>query len=124
MRDALLALVLLTTSCSTWGQDDPSPAAHRLTGGSAERGRRAVLHYGCHACHEIPGVPGARATIGPSLKGIASRSTLAGHYATSTSAMLTWIQHPQEMLPGNVMPDMGVSEADARDLTAYLFTLR
>ena len=31
---------------------------------------------------------------------------------------------PQSVSPGSVMPDMGVTEADARDIAAYLYTLK
>jgi cytochrome c1 len=35
-----------------------------------------------------------------------------------------WVRNPQQIVPGNAMPDMGLSEAEARDVTAYLYTLR
>jgi cytochrome c1 len=38
--------------------------------------------------------------------------------------MIRWIQSPQEIAPGNAMPDMGLSDRDARDITAFLETLR
>jgi cytochrome c1 len=38
--------------------------------------------------------------------------------------MMRWIQHPQHVEKGNVMPEMGVTETDARDITAFLYTLR
>jgi cytochrome c1 len=37
--------------------------------------------------------------------------------------MVTWLRDPQEIVPGNAMPDMGLSEEQARDITAYLYTL-
>ena len=124
MRERLILVALLAAGCTTWGHEDPSASARRLTGGDPERGRHAALHHGCASCHEIPGVPGARATIGPSLRGLAGRATLAGRYSNSPAALEAWIQHPQALQPGNIMPDVGVSDADARDLAAYLYTLR
>jgi cytochrome c2 len=38
--------------------------------------------------------------------------------------MIRWIQHPQRLAPGSAMPDLGVSETDARDMAAYLYALR
>jgi cytochrome c1 len=38
--------------------------------------------------------------------------------------MIAWLQNPQAIVPGNAMPNMGLSEPDARDITAYLYTLR
>jgi cytochrome c len=37
---------------------------------------------------------------------------------------MAWIRHPQQLEPGVVMPEMGVTQEDARDLAAYLYTLR
>ncbi len=39
-------------------------------------------------------------------------------------AKLRWIRDPQDILPGNAMPNTRVGEAEARDLAAYLYTLR
>jgi cytochrome c1 len=38
--------------------------------------------------------------------------------------MIAWIRTPQSFEPGTVMPNMDVGERDARDIAAYLFTLR
>jgi cytochrome c1 len=38
--------------------------------------------------------------------------------------MRRWIQHPQQVAPGNGMPDLGISDIQARDISAYLYTLR
>lgn len=37
---------------------------------------------------------------------------------------MRWLEHPQRVVPGNGMPEQGVSGRDARDMTAYLYTLR
>jgi cytochrome c1 len=37
---------------------------------------------------------------------------------------MAWIQHPQRIDPNTAMPDMDVSERDARDISAYLLTRR
>ena len=99
-------------------------AARTLTGGEPARGRTAIAKYGCGGCHTIPGVEGANATVGPPLNNIASRSTLGGHLSNTPDNMKTWIQHPQKIDPKNVMPDMDVTDQDAKDITAYLYTLR
>jgi cytochrome c1 len=38
--------------------------------------------------------------------------------------MVQWLRFPQRIVPGNAMPDLAISETDARQLTAYLETLR
>jgi cytochrome c1 len=37
--------------------------------------------------------------------------------------MVRWLQAPQKLKPGSAMPDLGLSERDARDIAAYLETL-
>ena len=94
--------------------------ARTLTGGDPGKGMVAIGKYGCGGCHTIPGVDGATATVGPPLTNIASRTVLGGHLQNTPANMITWIQND----PKNVMPDMGVTDQDARDITAYLYTLR
>jgi cytochrome c1 len=98
--------------------------ARTLTGGDPGKGMIAIDKYGCAGCHTIPGVAGADATVGPPLTNIASRSVLGGHLTNTPDNMMLWIKHPQQIDPKNVMPDMGVTDQDARDITAYLYTLR
>jgi cytochrome c2 len=38
--------------------------------------------------------------------------------------MVRWLMSPQRVSPGSAMPDLGVREQDARDITAYLATLK
>jgi cytochrome c2 len=38
--------------------------------------------------------------------------------------MVAWLRNPQRIVPGNAMPDMGMSEVGARVVAAHLGTLR
>jgi cytochrome c len=98
--------------------------AHALTGGDAQRGRPAALRYQCGACHEIPGVPRAAGQTGPSLSKVADRVFIAGRLSNNPTDLIRWIRAPQSINPGGGMPDLGVTEADGRDIAAYLYTLR
>src|SRR4051794_14604409 len=91
--------------------------------GSPSRGRMLITRYGCTACHSIPG-SAPEGMVGPSLAGMGSRSYIAGRYPNEPIDMEEWLQSPQTMKPGTAMPDLGVTERDARDLAAYLATLR
>ena len=42
----------------------------------------------------------------------------------NTPNMVTWLRSPQAVVAGNANANLGLSEADARDLAAYLYTLR
>lgn len=105
------------------GQADERTAT-QMTGGNADRGRIAIRHYGCGACHEIPGIDDARGLVGPSLAKIADRMYLAGQLPNQPDNLLMWIVDPQTIEPGTAMPDLDVPERDARDIAAYLYTLR
>jgi cytochrome c2 len=96
----------------------------QLTGGDPDRGVEMIGRYGCAACHTIPGIRGANALVGPPLTRIASRSYLAGQIQNTPGNMVRWIQHPREVERGTAMPEMGVTDSDARDIAAYLYTLR
>jgi cytochrome c2 len=98
--------------------------ARELTGGDPDRGRWALRKYGCASCHTIPGVKGAHGLVGPPLTRIASRVYLAGHLPNTPENMIRWVQHPRKVHPPTAMPEMGVTEPEARDIAAYLYTLR
>lgn len=90
----------------------------------AERGRQALHQYACNACHAIPGVTGSRVAVGPPLAGIGRRQLIAGTLANSPDNLALWILRTQQVKPGTAMPQLGVAERDARDMAAYLATLR
>jgi cytochrome c2 len=98
--------------------------AWAVPGGNAERGTQRIAQYGCPACHTIPGVKNANGNVGPPLARIGDRTYIAGMLRNTPANLVRWIREPQAVIPGNAMPDMGVSEADARDIAAYLYTLR
>ena len=91
--------------------------------GDPVRGRKLTASYGCNACHSIPGVAG-QAMVGPPLTNMASRAYIAGRLPNQPLDMIDWIRAPRAIDPGTAMPDLGVTERDARDMTAFLFTLR
>lgn len=91
---------------------------------SPERGRIAIQQYACVACHTIPGITGPDARVGPPLAGVATRTTLGGVLPNSPDNMVRWIREPQNIAPLTAMPNLGVTERDARDIAAYLATLK
>ena len=90
----------------------------------AERGKRALEQYACVACHRIPGMVGPEARLGPTLHGIGSRVMLGGVLPNSPENMARWIRAPRQVSPLTAMPDLGVTERDARDMAAHLLTLK
>jgi putative membrane protein len=100
-----------------------APANREVAGGDAHRGALAIQHYGCGSCHAIPGIPLATGAVGPPLAGIADRGMIAGIVPNTPDEMVRWIVMPQSMSPGNAMPNLGVSDGQARDIAAYLYPL-
>lgn len=124
-----LLVLTLASVCGLFGCSDLSSnevrAVYAMTaGGNARAGRDDIRKYGCYTCHTIPGVAGANGLVGPPLTGIATRQYLAGELPNTPENMMRWIQHPHQVEPHTVMPEMNVSEQDSRDIAAYLYTLR
>jgi mono/diheme cytochrome c family protein len=99
-------------------------APAKVRAGNADAGRRALDQYACTTCHVIPLVTGATRHVGPPLGGIATRSYIGGALPNTPENMVRWLKSPPRVKPGTAMPDLGVSDQDARDLAAYLATLK
>lgn len=116
-----LAAALLLTGC----RGEPEiPEHQQIQDGNPERGRQTFADYGCHSCHTIPGVVGADALVAMPLNDWGNRSYIAGRIPNTGQNLISWIMAPQAIVPGSAMPDMGVTWQDAKDMSAYLFTLR
>ncbi|HEY0848056.1 MAG TPA: c-type cytochrome [Noviherbaspirillum sp.] len=92
--------------------------------GDPEAGRRAIGQYLCATCHRIPGIVGASKHVGPPLDRIATRKYIAGILPNTRENMIRWLQDPKQVDPLSAMPALGVREQDARDMAAFLSTLK
>jgi cytochrome c2 len=115
LKHATAALIacLLLTACEA--QSTPN--------GQVARGAELIADNGCGLCHSIPGITGADGEVGPPLDGIARRVYIAGKLRNSPENLARWIENPQAIDPGNVMPDMHLNPSQARAVAAYLDTL-
>lgn len=84
------------------------------------RGRAAIDEYACVTCHEIPGIVGAQAPVGPPLGNFGRRRTIAGLLPNTHENLVRWLRAPQSVDPQSAMPDLGVTEQHAHDMAAYL----
>jgi cytochrome c2 len=116
----LVLLALLLAGCD----DDGGLSVPLPHGGDPARGAQLIRHYGCGGCHIVPGIRGANGLVGPPLNMMGRRVYIAGVLRNTADNMTTWIEKPQQVVPGNAMPDMGISATDARDITSYLYTLQ
>jgi cytochrome c len=118
------ATAALCAAAACGGRGSATEQAQQATGGDPKKGVEAIGKYGCGACHTIPGIKDANATIGPPLDNIASRQILGGHLPNTPANMVRWIQDPQKIDPKNAMPKLNVTDDDARNIVAYLYTLK
>lgn len=104
-----------------WVAEQKQPA---VADPAVERGRRVFDRTACVSCHVVRGT-GAEGRFGPDLTHLMSRETLAAGAALNTVENLrVWVQSPDEIKPGSLMPAMNLPKRDLDDLVAYLATLR
>ena len=119
-----ILFVTLVTLAAAGCESSEKLHAEAITRGHADRGKNAIQRYGCGSCHRIPGVSAADALVGPSLESIASRAYIAGRLINEPDTMIAWIRDPQHLRAPSAMLTLGVTEQDARDIAAYLYTLK
>lgn len=90
---------------------------------NAARGRTALLRYGCGSCHTVAEIPTARGLVGPPLSGLRDRMYIAGMLRNSPANLERWIHNPKEVNPQTAMPVLGVSDRDAADIAAYIYSI-
>jgi cytochrome c1 len=126
-RYGLLAVAvgaaLAIAACSNQG-GAADTGSRIVRGASPDAGKSLIVRYGCGACHQIPGVKEAQGLVAPPLTDFGKRGTIAGHFSNTPDNLINWVHDPQGMLPGNDMPTLGVTRAEARNIAAYLENLQ
>lgn len=98
-----------------------SQAAH-LSDAAAE-GRHIFESTACINCHAVKGTV-AEGRFGPDLTHLMGRATIASGIVPNTHENLRlWIQKPEALKPGCLMPAMGLGEHELDAVTAYLESL-
>jgi cytochrome c2 len=122
---ATLAIAAGALAWDRWGARlEVVARASALTGGGdPDRGEAAIERHACGACHRIPGVSGASASVGPALSGFARRTFIAGQRRNTPTNLVEFLAEPHAVAPGTAMPDVGATPEEIRDIAAYLYTL-
>ncbi len=89
--------------------------------GKAQQARQAILQYGCGSCHELASLRKATGRVGPRLTDIREQVYIAGVLPNQPENMVHWLMDPGDASPRTAMPDLGVTEQDARNMAAYLY---
>lgn len=120
-RASVFLAALAITGCTGGNIDREYGVA---TGGYAPRGKQVIAEKSCGSCHTIPGIRDARGVVGPPLYFFSRRTYVAGHLPNDTENLVRWVRSPQSVDPATAMPNLGLSDQQARDVAAYLYTLR
>jgi len=86
-----------------------------------DKGRALFESFGCGACHRRAGVAGARGDIGPALDRFGTRAYIAGVLPNRPDNLLRWLMDPPAVATKTAMPDMGLSQEQARAIAAWLY---
>ena len=110
---------------AAWIGQQKQPAQQDFTGNSAaSEGQTVFMHNACINCHTVAGTV-ATGRFGPDLTHLASRDTIAsGAIPNSAENLRKWIDDPNSMKPGSLMPAMHLNSHDLDAITVYLTQLR
>jgi len=106
---------------ASWVQSQQQPAVEDE---KVAAGKHVFETTACINCHAVKGTV-ASGRFGPDLTHLMSRSTIASGAASNTPKNLRlWIENPDAVKPGSLMPAMKLSDSDLDALVAYMGTLR
>src|SRR5262245_16845795 len=92
------------------------------TGAGAD-GKAIFAKSACVGCHTIDGV--SAGVLAPNLTHFGSRRTLAaGMWPNTPDNVAAWVRDPQRLKPGAKMPDVGLTDDQAKAVAAYLTGLK
>jgi mono/diheme cytochrome c family protein len=104
------------------GSCPPNTASPAFT--STERGDMLLRQYACHSCHRIEGVIGPKTYVGPPLIDWSQRKYIAGVLPNTRANLTRWIEDPQAVSPGTLMPKLDVPAGHAEEMAIFLLAER
>ena len=116
----MLAALPLALLCAC---ADKSDAPRQIVGADAAEGLRIVEQVGCASCHIVPGVAWPEGRSGGSLSGFGARPLISGRLPNQPDVLVQWIINAPSLDPSTGMPPMPLTQDQARDVAAYLYTL-
>jgi len=120
---AIRVVAQSTQDYQAWVQMEKRPAT-TPPAGLAAQGAQIFTAEACGSCHAIAGTS-ANGVAGPNLTHVASRATIGAGVLDNTPAnMARWLQNPQVVKPGALMPNFNLTPDQVNALTAYMETLR
>src|SRR5688572_7536557 len=120
--DRLILAALLVSLFMAACAEEVGTSEKVVAGGDPVAGEEAIELYGCGSCHAIHGVEGADGRVGPPLIDFEERHFIAGELPNEPENLVLWIMNPQDIEPGTAMPELDISEEDARHIAAFLYS--
>jgi cytochrome c oxidase subunit 2 len=97
------------------------PAPPSAVSAAATEGEKLFLSKGCVGCHALNAFNAPTGMIGPNLANVGARTYIgAGTLKNTDENLARWIQNPQLIKQGVLMPNLGVKPDEARSLVAFL----
>ncbi len=96
----------------------------KITGGDPIAGKQAIFKHDCTSCHAIPGFESNAGLAGPPLDHWSRQRMIEDSWHNTPDNLQRWIRSSESMNPNTVMKLLSINEKDARDIAAYLFSLR
>jgi mono/diheme cytochrome c family protein len=118
VRWGVLSLTVLLGACA-----DKTDPPTTIAGADAAAGLEIIERVGCASCHVIPGVRWPSGIAGPSLQGFADSPMIAGRLPNQPSVLVAFLIDAPSLAPDTGMPPMPLTQEEARDVAAYLYTL-
>src|SRR5690349_22235630 len=117
-----ISIPLIFLAAGVWLLTGCRDSAGPVTGGDAVQGAAAISRYGCGSCHTVAGISSAHGLVGPPLTGVRDRMYIAGMLPNAPENLIHWIRDPKSINPKTAMPSLGLSQHDAADIAAYLYS--
>ena len=124
MRGLVLLAGAAVIACAVGCAATAAQSVDVVPGGDADRGAEVIRARECGTCHRIPGIRNADGLAALPLDWMARRTYIAGRAPNTPATMVQWVRAPETIDPETAMPNLGLSAQQARDVAAYLFTLR
>jgi len=103
-----------------WAANQERPAVNDP---AVAEGKQVFEHTACVNCHTVAGTV-AQGRFGPDLTHLASRDTIAsGSIKNTPENLRKWIEDPDSMKPGCLMPKMRLDDHELDVITAYMDSL-
>jgi len=110
-----------TASAGATVQQPGTQAKPQGQGSQYAAGEQLFMTKGCVGCHSLQAVNAPKGMIGPNLANVGARTYIgAGSFQNTDENLSRWIQNPQALKKGVLMPNLGVTPDEAKSLVAFL----